>query len=135
MKLDAIDSNELNSEKELPLKFVVRVIKHFHLLVPALITLANSVWIFFISKFYINNGRLPIYGDPEIVSFNGLDRNLVAYSLGVMIYGTFIWIIITSINFFVRKNVVSKIALVFGIIVISISLILILSPQSTWLLD
>lgn len=80
--------------------------------------LSELIWIFFIGKGYINLGRLPNYGDPEVVSFNGLDRMLVIYSFGIMLCGSLIWITITIINYFVKMYIINNRTLVFGVITI-----------------
>ena len=93
------------------------------------------VWIFFILKGYFRVGHLPVYGDAEVVSFEGFDRHLVLSGLLVFELSFVIWFLMTLSNLLRKLRIVTWKNMIIGLIGSGLTVLVIISPQFEWLLD
>ena len=114
---------------------LTRYIKIVYIIISLGLILTGLIWISFILKGYLKLGHLPIYGDPEIVSFSGFDRQLVIFCLLFYMYGMFTWAIITLSSIIFKLKIITWTNLQLGLIGIAIDYLITLTPQFMWLLD
>ena len=93
------------------------------------------VWGYFILKGYFRVGHLPVYGDAEVVSFDGFDRQLVLSGLLVFELSFIIWFLMTLWSLLRKRQIVTWKNMIIGLIGIGLTVLVIISPQFEWLLD
>ena len=106
-----------------------------HLLAGISMILSGLTWAFFIFKGYLRVGHLPVYGDAEVVSFDGLDRQLVGYALITAFLAFGIWALLTLISIVAGLKIINRTSITIGLIGIAICFVAFRSPQFEWLLD
>lgn len=114
---------------------ILKAFPIIHLLAGISMILSGLTWAAFIFKGYLRVGHLPVYGDPEVVSFNGLDRQLVGYAFATAFFAFGIWALLTLISVVANLKIINRISVTIGIIGIVICFVLFRSPQFEWLLD
>lgn len=92
-------------------------------------------WIFIIAEGAVVNGRLPLYGDIETVSFNGWDRIFIQYPMIFMLFGGIFWLPLTLVNSKTNWFQPNETTITMGFAACILDLLIILSPYSTWALD
>ena len=122
-------------EKKLLTSKVAVVFKIIYLLAVTGLIIGASIWGHFFIQGYFTLGHLPTYGDPEIVSFDGIDRQMVIYSLVTMFYGMLTFIILTIVDLINRFKIVNSTVRIIGIFSLFLDILVIYSDQAKWLLD
>jgi hypothetical protein len=108
----------------------------FSLFLTGIILLFSGlVWWFFLFKGYYELGHFPSYGDPEIVSFDGLDRKFLIYSLLFMFWGFICWMLITISSLFFKLKIINKSNLIIGLIGIGLDCSVVLNSGFDWITD
>ena len=95
---------------------------------------STLIWVYFIVLGWVQIGHFPEYGDFEVVSSNGWDRNLIIFSTITIFYGLCIWpgsILLAKIF----KTKMNKWALIISLTITILDLLIIVSPAFSWLLD
>lgn len=110
-------------------------ITFIHSILSFLLAFCCIGWIVLIAEGAYINGHIPKYGDIETISFDGLDRFFVGYSLTIMILGGLLWLTVTIINKKLKWIKFNRTIFAIGIISIIVSALIIISPCSTWALD
>ncbi len=116
-------------------KAILKAFPIIHLLAAISMVLAGLTWAIFIFKGYRRLGHLPVYGDPEVVSFNGLDRQLVGYAFVTAFFAFGIWALLTLISVVANLKIINRTSVTIGIIGFVICFVFFRSPQFEWLLD
>jgi uncharacterized membrane protein HdeD (DUF308 family) len=116
-------------------KYLLKAFSILHLLAGINMILSGLTWSFFIFKGYLRVDHLPVYGDPEVVSFNGLDRQLVNYALITAFIAFCIWGFLTLISIVSDLKIISRTSVTSGLIGIAICFVVFRGPQFEWLLD
>ena len=92
------------------------VFRVIYLLVITGLIIGASIWSYFFIRGYLILGHFPNYGDPEIVSFDGIDRQMVIYSLLVMFFGMPAFVILTVIDLITKFKIVNSTIRIIGIL-------------------
>jgi hypothetical protein len=126
---------DIYSHKKNDLKRFTNFIQKIHLIIGICLVFSGFIWYYLILKGYYLLGHLPVFGDTEIISFDGFDRQLINITFLTMFWGTCIWIIMNLCSFLFKLKIITKSNLIVGLIGIVIVLTIILSPQLGWILD
>lgn len=113
---------------------ILKAFTIFHFIAGICMVLGGLIVAVFILKGYLKLGHLPVYGDPEVVTFNGLDGQLVTYAVLSAFLGFGIWTLLILVNFMGYK-IINRTSVTIGIIGIVFCFVIFRSPQFEWLLD
>ena len=117
------------------MKPLITIIKYTQLTIGICFLLSGLIWCFFILKGYSLMGHLPVFGDPEVISFSGLDRYLIFFTLDVVFFGFCILTLITLICILFRLKFLNRLNLIIGLVGIALDIVIFYSPQFEWILD
>ena len=117
------------------LKLIAQACKWLFTVSSLALLLSAGVWLYFIALGFAEIGHLPRYGDPEVISFDGLDRQLLLASTTTMFYGIITWVLtlllIRTLKIFKPDKSIFKM----GLVALVVNLLIIFSPCFTWALD
>lgn len=117
------------------LKLIAPLCKWLFVVSSFALLFAAGVWLYFIILGFSEIGHLPRYGDPEVISFDGLDRQILLLSLNIMFYGLIAWVLSVIANRVLRLFKTNKVIFRIGLTALIADLLIIFSPCFVWALD
>jgi len=115
--------------------FIRPLVNYIFRLTLALVILSTIIWLYFILLGSFHLGHFPKYGDPELISFDGIDRKALILSTLITIYGVLIIMICNLANLILRLRAISKKLIFISIAVVILNFIIIYSSAFEWALD
>lgn len=100
-----------------------------------LLICSGLIWVYFIAYGTIEFGHLPKYGDPELISYDGLDRKLIVCSTLIMFYGVLTWTGTFLLTRVLRIKGIPPRVLNLGLLTLIGNLLIMFSPSFIWALD
>lgn len=116
-------------------KIISKVLQSIILMSSIVLSISAIIWIYFIILGFIHIGHLPRYGDTEIISFDGLDRKLIVYSLSPMFYGFCCWAAALLINKIFKITKIDNWLFISSLIIVILNILIVISPSFVWALD
>ena len=113
---------------------VNKALNFLFIIVEFAMLLSILIFCFFIIKGYLILGHIPVYGDKEIISYNGFDRTITRIMLYPMFYGIYAWILLTICGLLLSFKRKRK-SVIIGLILCVLNLAAMFSSQFIWILD
>jgi hypothetical protein len=89
---------------------------------------------YFVHLGYQKLGHLPVYGDEEVISFDGPDRYIFIASFMTAFYGGFALLTLTAMRTLL-KDMITRSQWLAVSVLSAMAAIMIWSPQTNWMLD
>lgn len=123
------------TNSEIKYKFISPLIKYILKFTVTLLLLSIIIWGYFIILGATQIGHFPKYGDPEIISINGIDRKALILGTLIMFYGIITLVICHLINAILKLKTINKKLIFISLSVTGINLAIIYSSAFAWALD
>ena len=120
---------------ETKIKIAYPFVKYTSRLSVVFLILSIIIWSYFIIIGSIEFGHFPKYGDTELISSNGIDRNVIIFATQLMFYGILTILICYLINFILKLQAINEKLIITSLLVIGINVLIIFSSAFVWALD
>ena len=114
--------------------WVIGLARLLHLIVAATLAFAFGVWMYFVHLGYQKLGHLPVYGDEEVISFDGPDRYIFIATFMTAFYGGFALLTLIAVRTLLKDRITRSQWLALSVLTVMAALV-IWSPQTNWMLD